>query len=127
MGAVNDIVKDIKAGLNLEMPYVGEFSANQIIEAVKNGKLSEERLNEVVEQLLNVILKSRELKKDKKAFDRKKDHEIARKIASEGMILLKNKGSLPLKRSENILFVGEFAERPRYQGGGGVHISTLFM
>ncbi|MBO4416129.1 MAG: glycoside hydrolase family 3 C-terminal domain-containing protein [Lachnospiraceae bacterium] len=56
-------------------------------------------------------------------FDRIADHKEARKIARECMVLLKNEGALPLKKEQNILFVGEFAKKPRIQGGGSSHIN----
>ena len=39
------------------------------------------------------------------------------------MVLLKNDGALPLSADQNALFVGEFAKKPRYQGGGSSHIN----
>lgn len=42
------------------------------------------------------------------------------------MVLLKNKEKvLPLKETKNIAFLGEFAEKPRYQGGGSSHINSF--
>ena len=57
------------------------------------------------------------------SFDRIADHKEARKIARESMVLLKNNGALPLKKDSRILFVGEFARKPRIQGGGSSHIN----
>ncbi len=57
------------------------------------------------------------------SFDRIADHKEARKIARECMVLLKNEGALPLKKEQKILFVGEFAKKPRIQGGGSSHIN----
>lgn len=52
------------------------------------------------------------------------DHEEARKIADESMVLLKNDGILPLKRSQKLAFIGKFAETPRFQGGGSSHVNS---
>lgn len=41
------------------------------------------------------------------------------------MVLLKNENVLPLNPSENVVFIGGFAKRPRYQGGGSSHINSF--
>ncbi len=63
--------------------------------------------------------------KVKPQFNRSDDHKIARKIASECMVLLKNEGMLPLSTSEKIVFIGEYAKKPRFQGAGSSHIEAF--
>jgi beta-glucosidase len=46
-------------------------------------------------------------------------------MAAECMVLLKNNGVLPLCKSDKIAFIGEFAEKPRFQGGGSSHINCF--
>ena len=41
------------------------------------------------------------------------------------MVLLKNEGILPLKKGSRIAFIGEFADKPRYQGGGSSHVNSF--
>ena len=42
------------------------------------------------------------------------------------MVLLKNDGILPLKgEGQKIAFIGKFAEKPRFQGGGSSHINSF--
>jgi beta-glucosidase len=50
-------------------------------------------------------------------------HELAHKIATEGMILLKNNGLLPLKGQQHIAVIGRAAENAHFQGGGSSHIN----
>lgn len=120
--AVSDRVKGLKAGLDLEMPGGDEENDKKIVAAVKSGELPEEVLDEAVERMLRVILP---LSKERTApFDREKDHEKAVSIATESAVLLKNEGALPLALGEDVLFVGEFAQRPRFQGGGSSHINA---
>jgi len=41
-------------------------------------------------------------------------------------VLLKNEGGiLPLNKEDDIAFIGEFAEKPRFQGGGSSHINCF--
>ena len=120
--AVSDRVKGLKAGLDLEMPGGDEENDKKIVAAVKSGELSEEVLDEAVERILRVILP---LHKERTApFDREHDHEKAVRIATESAVLLKNEGALPLALGKDVLFVGEFAKRPRFQGGGSSHINA---
>lgn len=120
--AVSDRVKGLKAGLDLEMPGGDEENDKKIVAAVRSGELSEEVLDEAVERILRVILP---LHTERTApFDREKDHAKAVLIAEESAVLLKNEGALPLALGEDVLFVGEFAKRPRFQGGGSSHINA---
>ena len=50
-------------------------------------------------------------------------HELAHKIAAEGMVLLKNNGLLPLKGQQHIAVIGRSAENAHFQGGGSSHIN----
>ena len=50
-------------------------------------------------------------------------HALARRIAAEGMVLLKNNGILPLKDQQHIAVIGRAAKEPYYQGGGSSHIN----
>lgn len=120
--AVSDRVKGLKAGLDLEMPGGDEENDKKIVAAVRSGELSEEVLDRAVEHILRVILP---LHKERTApFDRERDHEKAVRIAEECAVLLKNEGALPLALGEDVLFVGEFARKPRFQGGGSSHINA---
>ena len=122
-GAVNDRVKGVAAGLDLEMPATGSDNDALIVEAVKNGTLSEEVLDRTVERILNIVFEYVDNKKGG-SFDRSADHEKAANIASQCMVLLKNEDKiLPLSKDEKIAFIGGFAKKPRFQGGGSSHIN----
>ena len=132
--AVSDRIKGIAAGLDLEMP--GSHGANEayIVKAVQEGELSQEALDEAVTNILNLVERAIEGKaaaaasEEKKVFDRAEDHKMAVEYARNCVVLLKNDfEALPLRRnigkSEQVAFIGEFAEKPRYQGGGSSHIN----
>ena len=56
----------------------------------------------------------------------KEHHRLARHIATESAVLLKNDDVLPLKATDTkIAFIGAFAKEPRYQGGGSSHINAF--
>lgn len=127
-GAVNERVKGLKAGLELEMPYSGGDRDKQIAAAVASGELSEEVLDRAVERLLNIIYRAVDNKKPDAKFDKKVHHELAREAARESMVLLKNEGDiLPLKKQGKIALLGAFAKDPRFQGGGSSHVHPTYL
>ena len=123
-GAVNERIKGLQAGLDLEMPGSGGFTDRQIAEAVRDGSLDEKVLDRAVERLLTLVFRWED-KREEQRFDFEADHAFARRMAEESMVLLKNEKVLPLGRDEKILFVGEYAGKPRYQGGGSSHINSF--
>lgn len=124
-GAVNNRVPDLEAGLDLEMPASGGINDEQIVDAVKEGRLEESVLDRAVERILNIVYRFQENRNDSAVFDRDKDHEYAKKVAEETIVLLKNEdGLLPLSEKEEIAFIGKYARQPRFQGGGSSHINS---
>ena len=121
-GAVNDRVEDLKAGLDLEMPSSMGVNDKLIVEAVQNGTLEEQVLDTAVERILNIVYRYNENRDT--VFDLDHDHEVAKKVAEETIVLLKNENVLPLTEGEEIAFIGKYAKKPRYQGGGSSHINS---
>lgn len=122
-GAVNDRVEGLKAGLELEMPSSDGIGDQAIIDAVRDGSLDEAVLDQAVLRLLNIIFKYAD-NREEQEFTMDADHELAKEIAEESMVLLKNDNVLPLSGTEKIVFIGEFAAKPRFQGGGSSHINS---
>ena len=122
-GAVNERVKALQAGLELEMPSSAGIGDRKIVEAVKNGTLPEETLDLAVERILRFLQKAEQGRKEAAAVDYAAHHALARQMASESMVLLKNDGILPLRSNASIAVIGEFATNPRYQGGGSSHVN----
>ena len=118
-GASVDRVPGLKAGTDLEMPSSGTLNSERIIAAVENGALDEAVLDERVDNVVDLILKSKPaLEKDFK-YDIEKHHAVARKVAEGSMVLLKNEDHiLPLGSNAKIAVIGEMAKAPRYQGAG---------
>lgn len=121
-GAVHDRVASLKGGLDLEMPGPQERRVQAVVNAVRSGELDEAVLDESVRRILGIIYKAQETKKGAK-FDTEAHHALAREIAGEGFVLLKNNGILPLKKYERIAVIGRAAENAHFQGGGSSHIN----
>ena len=125
-GAVSDRVKGVEAGLDLEMPSSGGYNDRKIVEAVRAGKLDEKYVDLAVERILNIVFRYTENAKPETPWDMEADHLLAADIAADCMVLLKNEdGVLPLSRDDEVAFIGEFAAKPRFQGGGSSHINCF--
>ncbi len=123
-GAVNNRVEDLKAGLDLEMPSSLGANDKLIVGAVQSGNLKECVVNAAVERILNIVFRYEENRDKNAVWDKDKDHEMARKVAEETIVLLKNESVLPLNEKDDIAFIGKYAKQPRYQGGGSSHINS---
>ncbi|MCA9973141.1 MAG: glycoside hydrolase family 3 C-terminal domain-containing protein, partial [Anaerolineales bacterium] len=121
-GAVHDRVAALKAGLDLEMPGPKQTRVNAVIEAVRNGELDEAVLDEAVRRIVRIALMAAQTPKGGD-FDAAAHHALARKVAAEGMVLLKNNGLLPLQDPQHIAVIGRAAQKAHFQGGGSSHIN----
>ena len=125
-GAVSDRVAGVAAGLDLEMPSSDGANDRKIVEAVRAGKLDEKLVDQACERILKIVYRYLENAKPDTPWDLEKQHEQAAAIAADSMVLLKNEGNLlPLQKADDIAFIGEFAEKPRFQGGGSSHINSF--
>lgn len=123
-GAVNERADGLAAGLELEMPSSNGEGDRKIVEAVVSGKLSESLLDQAAERVLRIVFKAVNGSKENAAYDPAAHHQLARRIARESMVLLKNdREILPLRREGSIAVIGELAVKPRYQGGGSSHVN----
>lgn len=124
-GAVKDRAKGIAAGQDLEMPGGSDRGTNSILSAIHAGTLSEEDLNAAVRNLLRFVDSTSRTENTSAVFDRDADYRMAVSVAENSAVLLKNeKGVLPLAKGCKAVFLGEFAEHPRYQGGGSSHVNS---
>jgi len=104
----HDAVAQMNAGNDLLMPG-NPNQSKDIVEAVKAGKISQQQLDANVERLLRIILISPEFKKYKysSAPDLKKNAQVSRAAAAQGMVLLKDEGkALPLTSAKKVALFG---------------------
>ncbi|MGI5156571.1 glycoside hydrolase family 3 C-terminal domain-containing protein [Microbispora sp. CA-102843] len=121
-GAVQDRVAALAAGLDLEMPGTGGASDRRIVDAVRAGDLDEAVVNASVRRVAALTERHSGVSG---AFDADAHHALARELAAECAVLLKNEdGTLPLSAGARIAVIGEFAARPRFQGGGSSHVNA---
>lgn len=118
-GSSVDRIPGLINGTDLEMPCSGDYNTNLIISAVKSGELDEAILNERVDAVVDLIVKSKPALETKYKYDVEAHHQLAAKVAEGSMQLLKNdENILPLKDGQKIAVIGEMAKAPRFQGAG---------
>ena len=119
-GGSNDHALGVKNGSTLEMPAPGLDSVRELVRAVQDGKISEVDVNARLEELLTLVESTTAaVEKAPKTIDWDAHHALARKAAAESIVLLKNKGGLlPLDPAAKVAVIGDFADKPRYQGAG---------
>ena len=130
-GACNERDDGLLAGNDIEMPSSSGSGARKILNAIQSGKISEEVLDERVLKILELIKKAADgaekAAKEGFEFDEEKDHILAKEIAEQSMVLLKNDGILPLDKSKKVAVIGEMAKTPRYQGAGSSQINPTHL
>ena len=122
-GATNDRVKGLLASMDLEMPSSNGVNDAKVEAALQSDPELCEALDNSVRRLLKLVLRTTQNLPEVEGFDTARHHQLARQIAHESMVLLKNdEAILPLDAGrESVALFGAFAEQPRYQGGGSSH------
>lgn len=117
-GGSNDRVDGLIAGNHLEMPATDGNSDRELIAAVRDGRLSENLVDQRLEEYLRVLFAT-VIPENTPDFDKEVHHAFARKAAEQSAVLLKNdEGLLPLKTGTRVAVIGDFAAKLRYQGAG---------
>ena len=149
-GAENDRAAGIAAGSTLEMPTPGADAPRQLMAAVEDGRLSETQIDAAVEQLLDLADATTAARTGAASFDAEEHHALARRIAAQSIVLLKNEpavavpgadsetgdtaiapdgpGILPLAcgpDAPTVALLGAFAGEPRYQGSGSSYVNAI--
>ena len=121
------------SGLDLEMPGPGKFfpTAN-ILEALRDGLLSEAGLDDKASRIVRVAL---QFARDENAagefaglLDAPENRAIALRAAEESIVLLKNDGNLlPLDRKtiRRVAVIGPNAAEARLGGGGSASVTPF--
>jgi beta-glucosidase len=125
-GAVNDRIKGLMAGLDLEMPSSNGILDRQIARAVESNELDVKYLDRAVKRILRYIFKCAGTGARSGNFkaDYEKHHALARKAAANGAVLLKNRNQiLPLSHEADVAVIGGLAKAPRYQGSGSSRVN----
>ena len=92
--------------------------------AVSSGKISLETLDAIVARNITLNLLGLSVIKQKIKVNLEEHHQLARKVAMQCAVLLKNKDNLlPVATNTSVAVIGDFAKHPRFQGMGSSQVN----
>ena len=126
-GGSNDHALGVKNGSTLEMPAPGGDAIRELMKAVQTGKITEADVDARLEELLELVFTTKAaVDAAPGKFDADAHHALARRVAAQSIVLLKNENSLlPLIKKEKVAVIGDFAQTPRYQGAGSSAVNSI--
>jgi len=123
-GAARETVANARAGLDLEMPGPTRTRGAALVAAVRSGAVPESNIDDSVRRLLRIIERSGKFAKPRprpeRSVNRRAHRRLARRVAAEAMVLIKNDGVLPLspRAVKKLAVIGPNAARGQIMGGG---------
>lgn len=142
-GGVHNTDQSVYNGLDLEMgtstnglttdgtsPYSEYYLANPYLKGLKSGKYDEKLLNDKVSRILRLIFRTT-MSADRPfgKFVSPEHSEAARKIAEQGIVLLKNEKQtlpVPVGKYKKIAVIGENATKSLVIGGGSSSLKVAY-
>lgn len=140
-GGAHDTKQAALNGLDIEMgtgtdglvtstknAYDYYYLANPFLRLIKNGEIKEDILNDKVRRILRLMFRTNMNPNRPLGRINNQEHiDVARKIAGEGIVLLKNEASFfPINASKKITIavIGENATKPMTIGGGSSELKA---
>ena len=127
--AVRSTGASIAAGLSLEMPGQGQwYGPERIQEAIKNGECGEKDLDAIATDMLTLMQRTGAFDGagggKEKQLDSPEHRGLIRHAATEGTVLIKNDGVLPLepKKLQSLAVIGPNARSAKIMGGGSAGV-----
>jgi beta-glucosidase len=133
---VTGTVASAHAGVDLEMPGPARAFGPALAAAVRAGEVAEGVVDAQVTHLLTAFdcigalgAAEPEPSGDGQPVDRPEDRALARRAATDSMVLLANDGLLPLDRSalDTVAVVGPNADRAQIMGGGSASLRPRYL
>jgi beta-glucosidase len=125
----HDTVGAADAGLNLTMPGPQTIYGSALEAAVERGDVDEARVDQLVDDLLRLIdrtrARERSSERAEESVDDPADRALCRRAVAEGAVLARNEGVLPLSAGASIAVVGPNALKTRIMGGGSSSLATI--
>jgi beta-glucosidase len=132
-GANHTTVESIRAGLDIEMPGPARWRGDLLVEAVRTWQVDEAVVDESARRVLRMLLRSGGKGSPSAlppgAVNTPRHQALAREVAEESLVLLKNEGGLlPLNegRIESIAVIGPNAAEARIGGGGSSYLEPPY-
>jgi beta-glucosidase len=124
-------VASANAGLDLEMPGPGVWFGEGLLQAVKDGQVSEATIDAKVRRLLSTMETAGRFDAPEDttetALDTPGDRATIRRCAAESIVLLKNDGALPVSAGRSVAVIGPNADVARFGGGGSSEVLPHYL
>jgi len=131
-GAVHSTIPDLYAGTDIEMPADRYFTAQEVMAAVNEGSIKASKLNDKIRRMLRAMFAKGyfdQKENDQGALDTPVHRQLARTVAQQGIVLLKNQNNLlPLdkKKIKSIAIIGPNADVAITGGGGSSRVDPFY-
>ncbi|CAD0084603.1 unnamed protein product [Aureobasidium vineae] len=121
----------IKAGLDLEMPGPSRWRGEALMHAVTANKVKKSELNDRVRAILRLVNSGIRSGIPENApelrLDRPEDRILARQVAAQSQVLLKNEEQiLPLDINKRIAVIGPNSKIATISGGGSASLTPYY-
>ena len=124
--ANHTIFESVQGGLDLEMPGPAKYYGRLLEEAVQNWQIEESTIDNAVRRVLKLIIRTGKLdgKQIAGSVNTIEHQQLARDVAAEAMVLLKNDGVLPIKAGQikTIAAIGPGVIGWQISGGGSSRV-----
>lgn len=127
--AVRSTGPSITAGLSLEMPGQGQwYGSERIQKAIENGECEEQDLDQIVTDMLKLMQRTGAFDGigggEENQIDSPEHRALIRHAATEGTVLIKNDGVLPLipDNIESLAVIGPNSRSAKIMGGGSAGV-----
>ena len=123
----------LNAGLDLEMPGPTQWRGQKLVEAVRNGEVTQEAVTQAAGRILHLIERVGALDHpdipEEADIDLPTHREVARRAAAEAIVLLKNRdNTLPLdpEKLNSVAIIGPNAKTAQIMGGGSARVNAHY-
>ena len=134
-GGVKSTIESLNASLDLEMPGPGNYYEKPLRKALKKGTVTVDVIDQAALRMIQLILKTTNKKPNLNdslyqfSDVMEINKTIARKVAEESVVLLKNENKLlPIntEKVRSIAIIGPNANRSINQGGGSARVTAAY-
>lgn len=132
-GGVHETVGAVNAGNDLEMPGPGFLRKENIVKALKEGKITEKAINDNVRRILRTVIRVGVLdpmpKPDHSIVNSPAHKKLTFEAATKGIVLLKNEGNLlPLDRTKirSVAVIGPAADQMQVGAQGSPWVQPFY-
>ena len=133
-GAVHSVAETLNAGTDVEMPQPQFFSPDSLTRALQRGRITQAAIDDAVRRVLRLMVRTGLLNPSPPPVNpaevNSPAHQaLARRVALEGITLLKNKGGfLPLNRKtlKSIAVIGPNAQNTQLGGRWSAEVHPFY-